>query len=214
MTGKVGPRRRRRAFRSLEMVLWALGVLLVGCYLAVYVERSVYQARQEQLFDRELASRPAPSRGASAPATSVPAGALLGRIEIPAAHLHAMVVHGTADEYLRRAVGHIEGTALPGQPGNIGLAGHRDTFFRGLEHIHKGDTIVLRTLEGKYEYAVESLGVVGPQDTEVLNASSTPMLTLVTCYPFKYVGSAPLRFIVRAREVSGPPATSPPVPGS
>jgi len=128
--------------------------------------------------------------------------ALIGTIAIPRLHLNLVVREGVNDETLRRAVGHIPSTALPGQFGNVALAAHRDTFFRPLRDIRRGDDITVQTLNGVYRYQVESIRIVPPQDTWVLNASSRPELTLVTCYPFYYVGSAPKRFIVRAVQIA------------
>ncbi len=126
---------------------------------------------------------------------------LLGRLKIPRLHVAAMVREGADAGTLRRAVGHIPGTALPGKTGNVGLAGHRDTFFRALRNIEKDDTIDIETENGTYRYAVESTKIVAPRDAGVLAASGGRTLTLVTCYPFYYVGSAPKRFIVRAVQV-------------
>jgi sortase A len=140
-----------------------------------------------------------------------PAGSLIGRIDIPRLKVRAMVQEGVDDTTLRRAVGHVPGTALPGEDGNVGLAGHRDTFFRGLRNVRKNDRIVLETEKGDYEYIVDWTKIVTPRQVEVLAPSEQPALTLVTCYPFYYVGHAPKRFIVRARQVK----TSPPeLPGS
>jgi sortase A len=125
---------------------------------------------------------------------------VIGRIVIPRVGVSAIVEEGADRTTLSMAVGHIPGTALPGQPGNVGMAGHRDSFFRGLRKIRQNDTITLSTLSGSYHYRVESTQVVEPNDTEVLAATSQPTLTLVTCYPFSYIGSAPERFIVRARQ--------------
>jgi sortase A len=127
----------------------------------------------------------------------------LGRIEISTIGLGAMILEGTDDVTLRRAVGHIPGTPLPGQQGNVVLAGHRDTFFRALRNIGKDDEITLTTLSGSYSYRVDSTRVVEPEDTKVLDDSDDPILTLVTCFPFDFVGSAPRRFIVRAHRISG-----------
>lgn len=124
--------------------------------------------------------------------------ALIGRLEIPDLHLSAMVREGANAATLQRAVGHIPGTALPGETGNVGLAGHRDTFFRALRNIRTNDTIDLETDSGTYRYVVESTDIVGPRDVRVLASSGAASLTLVTCYPFYYVGSAPKRFIVHA----------------
>ena len=104
---------------------------------------------------------------------------------------------------MRRAVGHIPGTPLPGQQGNVAIAGHRDTFFRALRNIRKDDEITLATLDGSYRYRVDSTKVVEPEDTQVLDDSHDKILTLVTCYPFDFVGVAPKRFIVRAHRIPG-----------
>jgi sortase A len=113
-----------------------------------------------------------------------------------------MVSEGVDAKTLRLAVGHIPMTALPGQAGNVGIAGHRDTFFRGLKDLRTKDKIVFSTFSGNFKYEVESLRVVEPDNTAVLAPSTENLLTLVTCYPFYYVGAAPKRFIVRARQVS------------
>ena len=126
---------------------------------------------------------------------------LVGRIEIPRIGLKAVILEGVGQQTLALAVGHIPGTAMPGRTGNVGIAGHRDTFFRGLSGVHTGDKIVVTTLNTLYEYSVKSFEVVGPKETRVLDDSSEPTLTLVTCYPFHYIGPAPKRFIVHAARV-------------
>jgi sortase A len=128
--------------------------------------------------------------------------ALVGRIQIPRIGLSAMIVEGDDARTLRRAVGHIPGTALPDEPGNVVLAGHRDTFFRPLQNARKNDEIVLTTADGIYRYRIGSIRVVGPNDTRVLRSSDEPILTLVTCYPFSYIGAAPQRFVVQAFRIS------------
>jgi sortase A len=130
-------------------------------------------------------------------------GDLLGRIEITRIGLRAMIMEGIDESTLRRAVGHIPGTARPGGRGNIGMAGHRDTFFRALRNIRKDDEITLTTWSGSRRYQVDSTLVVKPEDTEVLDDTGADVLTLVTCYPFSFLGSAPKRFIVRAHMISG-----------
>ncbi|MDQ2947981.1 MAG: class D sortase [Acidobacteriota bacterium] len=151
-----------------------------------------------------------PSRSGTSPNPAAPLG-VIGRILVPRLQLSAMVREGVEDDTLRRAVGHIPSTALPGQVGNVGLAGHRDTFFRKLRDIRKTDKIVVSTLKGNYDYEVESMKIVAPRDVSVLQAMpGEQVLTLVTCYPFNYVGAAPKRFIVRAKQldVSSPPQQS------
>ena len=123
---------------------------------------------------------------------------LIGRIEIPRLGLSASVMEGTSTTTLRRAVGNIAGTALPGQPGNVGISGHRDTFFRPLRNIRRNDIITLTTLLGEYRYRVMSTRIVRPTNVAVLDPTGNEILTLVTCYPFYFVGPAPSRFIVRA----------------
>jgi len=125
----------------------------------------------------------------------------LGRIEINSIGLTAMIQEGTGVQTLQRGVGHITGTAPMGHSGNVGLAAHRDSFFRKLRNIHEGEEITLTTLNGSYKYRVELISIVEPEDSAVLRDNGENVLTLVTCYPFNYIGSAPKRFIVRAKEV-------------
>ncbi len=132
-------------------------------------------------------------------------GGIIGEMAVPRLGLKAIVAQGDSPKILQRAVGHIPETALPGETGNVVLAGHRDTFFRPLRHIRPGDVITLKTPHGDFQYRVESIAVVPPTDIRVLQPSSEKMLTLITCFPFYYVGSAPDRFIVRAREVGTSP---------
>lgn len=134
----------------------------------------------------------------------IPPNGLVGRLTIPRLALSAMVRQGAGEDTLRFSLGHIPGTAFPGQSGNVGIAGHRDTLFRGLRNIGKNDLIEVETLRGKYLYQVESTEIVKPTDVSVLKAANYPQLTLVTCFPFYYVGSAPDRFIVKARQVRQP----------
>jgi len=122
----------------------------------------------------------------------------LAVLKIPRLRLEAPVLEGTDDLTLNSGVGRIPGTALPGQFGNIGIAGHRDGFFRGLKDIAKGDKIELLTLRRTDIYVVDKIYITQPEDVSVLRAGPRPELTLVTCYPFYYMGSAPQRYIVQA----------------
>ena len=132
------------------------------------------------------------------PRTTLPIGSLVGRIDIPRLGVAALVREGDDTATLRRSVGHIPQTALPGQPGNSGLAGHRDTFFRGLRNARIGDQITVTTPSAVLRYVIRHTRVVEPDDVSVLKPTSGRTLTLVTCYPFSYLGAAPQRFIVQA----------------
>jgi len=147
-----------------------------------------------------------PARVVSPAAHAVPARLappkmhdVIAWIEIPRLQISTAVLEGDDDLALDLGAGHIPGTALPSATGNIGIAAHRDSFFRSLGGIEPNDSIRLRTQNGDWEYTVESTRIVKPSEVSVLANSVQPVLTLVTCYPFHYVGSAPLRFIVRAR---------------
>lgn len=128
-------------------------------------------------------------------------GDSVGRIEIPRLGIAALVRQGVEEKTLARAVGHVPYTALPGQPGNVGIAAHRDTHFRNLRDVKEGDTIRMVTPAGTFDYEVNSLRIVYPRDVEVLDPTPEPSMTLITCYPFNYVGHAPRRFIVSARQL-------------
>jgi sortase A len=188
----------------------------------VRLDARLYQAYQTWRFERALkGSKPAGGSVEQLHPSPLPAlaeadraraeslgiaprpGSPLGQIEISTIGLAAMIAEGTDGRTLRRAVGHIPGTALPGRQGNVAIAGHRDTFFRGLRNIHKDDEITLTTLDGYYRYRVDFTQVVQPEDIAVLDHSDDAILTLVTCYPFNFVGAAPKRFIVRAHRLPG-----------
>jgi sortase A len=190
--------------RTNPVLRWSGNVfLIIGLLALSYVgfallDARLYQAEQARRFERAL--KETNLARAESPAIAVSEGSTLGRIEISSVGLTAMILEGTDEGTLRRAVGHIRGTPLPGQQGNVALAGHRDTFFRGLRKIRVNDEITLTTLSGSYRYRVDSTKVVKPEETEALEDDGD-ILTLVTCYPFNFVGSAPRRFIVRARRV-------------
>ncbi len=134
----------------------------------------------------------------------------LAVLRIPKIGLEVAVLEGTDDLTLNRAIGHIEETPRPGENGNVGIAGHRDGFFRGLKDVVVGDTMELETLSGKETYRVEDIWIVSPEDVQVLDPTPGRAITLVACYPFYFVGSAPKRYIVRA--VPEAPATASRVP--
>jgi sortase A len=117
---------------------------------------------------------------------------------VPRLKLSYVLLEGTDNRTLDKSIGHVEGTGLPGEIGNIGIAGHRNTHFRKLEWIRRGDDIVLSSPQGEYRYRVEWARLFHPTDLEVLDAAHGPAVTLITCFPFEYVGSAPLRYVIRA----------------
>jgi len=185
-----------------QYAFWFAGTLLCGLYAGAQVESHIYQAVEDRRLDQALLS------GSTHPSSVQPrgsspraVGSLVGRLEIPRLKLKAMVLEGTENSTLRRGIGRLPETADPGQEGNVVLSGHRDTFFRPLHGIAAGDHIRLVTPEGAYRYVVEWTAVVNPADTAAIGATAERSLTLVTCYPFRYLGPAPQRFIVRARQV-------------
>jgi LPXTG-site transpeptidase (sortase) family protein len=198
----------RLILRWTRRLLIVCAVSLLAYCGFVLIDARIFQKEQDQQFERLLKAPGIPtyavSLGGKAMEASLPAatGGLIGRMEVPRLGLSAIVMEGTSTTTLRRALGHISGTALPGQPGNAGISGHRDTFFRPLRNIEPNDVITLTTMRGEYRYRVVSTKVVDPADVTVLDPSENETLTLVTCYPFYFVGPAPKRFIVRAERAS------------
>jgi sortase A len=135
---------------------------------------------------------------ASARHRSVKAGSWVARLEAPTVALSATVLEGSDDATLMRAAGRIEDTAFPGEPGNIGVAGHRDTIFRPVRHLRVGDPLVLTTADRSFRYRVSKTAIVNPEDVYVLDPTDHRTMTLVTCYPFEFIGHAPQRYIVSA----------------
>ncbi len=206
---------RTRKWVYLETGLITIGVLCISVYLSACAQRSLFQSTESHSFDHELTSRiqtETPNqkewsslrierfdqiRHQNSPSSQ----SAVGRLVIPKADVEVMVLHGTDEETLDRGVGLIEGTAKPGDGSNVGIAGHRDSYFRGLRHLRAGDEIELATLKGLTRYEVSEILIVEPEYVQVLNPTAESSLTLVTCYPFYHVGSAPQRYIVRAKEV-------------
>jgi sortase A len=198
--------------RWIERLLWISAVGAVVCVLGVLAEGRIYQSYLNSKFDEDIATRQilsytrdqAKSVPAMVAAESRPSGPLpyIGRLEVPRLRMSVMVLDGVDNRTLRRGAGHIPGTAWPGQAGNVAVAGHRDTFFRALEGIQKNDRISFQMTNGDYEYVVESIRIVEPNAVDVLANPGHPVLTLITCYPFYFVGPAPKRFVVQAHSVS------------
>jgi sortase A len=132
----------------------------------------------------------------------------LAVLSIPRIGVEVPVFDGTDELVLNRGAGRIAGTAKPGQPGNIGIAAHRDGFFRGLKDIRVGDRVALRAQSDEFLYTVDNIEIVEPTDVSVLRNRSSSSVTLVTCYPFYFVGDAPQRYIVHASIVDSDKATA------
>ncbi len=183
----------------------SLAIASLTIYAGVCVYSLLHQKWESERFEESAA--PAPNVAKPSPARperkqpEITSG-VLGRVSIPRLHIAAMVEEGDDDGTLSAAVGHIPGTALPGNAGNVGLAGHRDTFFARVKELRRGDEIDFETRSAVFKYRVEQLVVVDPKNTSVLKGSGENRLTLVTCYPFHYIGPAPKRFIVQARQMS------------
>jgi sortase A len=212
-----------RFARSIERLLLILGVLLIAIYVAAYIHRTILSraelrrfqlAETQQPFGTPVGFRPGSQSDFDFSLWSEKRIAeyehsLAEHIDPPLAVLHISKVHlevpvleGTDELVLNRGVGHIAGTVHPGEDGNIGIAGHRDGFFRVLKDIGPGDILELATVSHVDTYIVDRIVLVRPEDVSVLQPRSVSSLTLVTCYPFYYVGSAPERYIVQASKTS------------
>jgi sortase A len=235
MNKRVSRRRRfRRNLQIAEFVLLVSGFFGVGWFAYSHLDAYFYQSYENYRIDAMIrgedpsiagyfrswmpnrandsdAKQPKGSGDAGdrgerhAKRAPMETGSVIGRIELPRINVSTVVREGADDKTLKRAAGHVPYTALPGEHGNVGIAAHRDTFFRNLRGVREGDMIRFKTTWGTYEYIVDSLKIVRPENVEVLDPTSNPSITLVTCYPFNYVGSAPKRYIVRARQVNPAP---------
>jgi sortase A len=203
-----------------ERLLLAIGVAALGWFAfgeihAVREQAALSRELEEARRHAVLTETPANTLPRPAAPLTLPTRALVGRIEVPRLQLSALAREGVDVRTLRGSVGHVPGTAMPGAPGNAAFAAHRDTFFRPLAGVRKGDTVVVTTPNGVHRYTVVGTKVVQPSDVSVLRSGSRSQLTLVTCYPFDFVGSAPQRFIVQAelaRPVASAAATAPVTP--
>jgi len=208
-----------RFSRSIERLLLIVGVLLIAIYVAAFIHRAILSRAELRRFQDRQTHQPGGTSVGSHPGTRAEFDfslwsekriaaydhSLAEHIDPPLAvlriskvHLEVPVLEGTDDLILNRGVGHIAGTVHPGEDGNIGIAGHRDGFFRVLKDVGPGDTLELATLSRVDTYIVDRIVLVRPDDVSVLQPRSVSSLTLVTCYPFYYVGSAPERYIVQA----------------
>lgn len=181
-----------------------LGLLWVGAFHVVLAQSAQRDVDRSETVRRLSAGVPNQSLWSAdrvrawKRALTLPAAPPLAVLRIPSISLEAPILSGTDDQTLDRGVGHVDETALPGTDGNMGLAGHRDSFFRGLKNLKSGALLQLDTPGGRERYRVERIWIVDPEDVSVLEPTQGRAITLVTCYPFYFVGNAPRRFIVRA----------------
>jgi len=209
-----------RAIGIVARFLLVMGVVLIGVYVVARIHAEVMSRAALHQFSEAERKDPSPSNAPGAPpgakhnidfslwsmkrmtayeeSLAKQFAPPLAVLEIPKIGLEVPVFDGTDDLTLNRGVGRIAGTARPGQGGNIGIAGHRDGFFRGLKDVVVGDRMELRTPARTETYKVDEIRIVKPTDVQVLADRGVPTLTLVTCYPFYFIGNAPQRYIVRA----------------
>ena len=204
--------------KTSEMLLWIAGTTLLAVFfgatywgehqrqegLASFAEaRQLTAVEQVRNTDRSAAIAAVPA-GLRYVADTVPAeDGVIAVLRIPGIELEVPVYQGTTEHVLRRGAGLVEGTAFPGSRGNVGIAAHRDTHFRGLKDVAIGDVIELGTLDNTRVYRITAMEIVDPSDVHVLDDTGESLLTLVTCYPFYFVGNAPQRYIVRAIVADG-----------
>lgn len=215
--------RDRRARRVSTTILWAevvcllIGFACLGWVGYAFVHEKIYQTFEDYKLGENLRGqtgtiagfwdslfgtpKPPPPPVFDHPRPNIVDRSVVGKVEIPRLKISAMVREGVDTKTLALAVGHVPETARPGEPGNVAIAAHRDTFFRNVRYIKKGDDIRMVTPDGSFNYVVTSTSIVAPNNVKVLDATPSKMLTLVTCYPFNWIGPAPNRFIVRARQV-------------
>jgi sortase A len=180
---------------ALEFALLGIGLGCLGTYAYVTLEGRSLQREQMARFERAAV--------ANAPYV-VASGSLLGMLEVPRLRMSTPVVEGDDEPTLQAAVGHLPDTPLPWQPGNSALAGHRDGLFRPLRRVAVGDVITFRTTREEFHYRVTDTTIVEPDDLRVLAPRTRDTLTLITCYPFSFVGPAPQRFVIHAERVARP----------
>lgn len=174
-------------WKTLNWFLWIVAVLSLGYWAEVSLQAKWSQMKGAHELERSVATSPSPI-----------AGGVVGRVEIPRLNLSTVIFEGTDQDVLERGAGHLPGSALPGNRGNTVLAAHRDTFFRPLRGIRIGDRVKIHQPGGDDIYIVKSARVVQPNEVDVLKSTAEPSLTLITCYPFRFIGPAPERFVVRA----------------
>lgn len=197
------------AHRWLDRALMAFGLACLILYAGFTARTALYQRQAKAEIERMIAARRL-SEGAAigrslpdvtTPSVPIAPGEIIGRVDVPRLNLSAAVAEGEDDSTLRKAVGHLSDTPMPWQNGNVAFAAHRDTLFRPLKNIRINDEVRVVTARGEFLYRVRKTQIVDPEDVSVLAPTARPSLTLITCYPFSFVGHAPQRFIVQAERV-------------
>jgi LPXTG-site transpeptidase (sortase) family protein len=198
----------KAVLKNIEYALALGGIALVVYVAAELVRLDIYQNVKEKEFSnlKPLKDATKPTAGSTRELRA--RGSVIGRIDVPRISLSTVIVEGDGDKELELAAGHIPGTAYPGEFGNTAIAGHRDTVFRALRFIRKNDSLTVTTQRGQFTYRVTSTQIVQPENVHVLDPTESETLTLVTCYPFYFVGPAPRRFIVRAAREAPTPRLS------
>jgi sortase A len=189
----------RTALRSVPRLLIWLGVSALVCASGALAYASAYQRYESWKLQQVVAADRIALAATEDDPVELREGDPIGKLDIPRIGISVIVLHGVDDKTLILGAGHVPGTPRPGTEGNFVIAGHRDTFFRAMERIEAGDTVRFSTAHDTYEYVVESTEIVGPEHTYVMESHARAELTLITCYPFSFVGGAPERFVVRAR---------------
>jgi sortase A len=191
-------RRGQRFMRWTRRILMLTGVLAIAYVALTLLNARLFQNAANHTLEQQIHAE---EQHSSIPSRSaIKEGDVLGKIEIPRVGLSVAVLQGTTSKTLLLGVGHIEGTALPGETGNVGIAGHRDTYFRVLKDVRRNDEIRLQSVSGVTKYEVDWIQITAPRDGDIVAPTSESALTLVTCYPFYYVGAAPERFVVHAHK--------------
>jgi sortase A len=186
-----------------DRLLIAFGLACLLFYALAVAESTIYQRKAKAEIKARTSAHTLDTNIPEA-ARPLLEGELIGRVDIPRLRLSAAVAEGDDNATLGKAVGHLPDTPLPWQRrGNVGLAAHRDGLFRALKNIRMDDEVRVITPRGEYFYRVRNTRIVNPQDVWVLAPTSTPTVTLITCYPFSFIGHAPQRFIVQAELVGG-----------
>jgi sortase A len=189
----------QRLLHWSQRLFFMTGILALSYVAFTLLDARLYQVSAKRSLEGQTQVENGHNESRLAPA--VKKGDVLGRMDIPRLGMSIAILQGASSRMLRLGAGHIEGTSLPGEAGNSGIAGHRDTFFRELQNVRAHDEIQIQTATGLFRYEVDWVKVVEPSDTTVLEPSAAEStLTLVTCYPFYFLGPAPKRFVVRAHK--------------